>query len=151
MSNLTRCFQFTGRLPCAETILIFLAPALARPCLTIQTSAFSTSQPHPVRMRQRRHNPDRGVSALRRSGLGRPLSVNEVVRKEGLPRPVLDPKRRSKVSVDPEHALYGFFNSEKALLTKLDDEAAHGMSTSCLEKEAVSRAYGELGGQDEGM
>ena len=87
-------------------------------------------------MRQRRHNPDRGVSALRRSGLGRPLSVNEVVRKEGLPRPVLDPKRRSKVSVDPEHALYGFFNSEKALLTKLDDEAAHGMSAPCPEKSS---------------
>ena len=48
--------------------------------------------------------------------------------KEPLPQPVLDPARRSKVKVDPNHGLWGFFNKDKRSLTTPEQEAAHGLS-----------------------
>jgi len=44
-----------------------------------------------------------------------------------LPKPVLDPAKRPKVQVDPDHGLWGFFNEDKKLLTRPKDEAAHGI------------------------
>jgi len=48
--------------------------------------------------------------------------------KEPLPQPVLDPARRSKVKVDANHGLWGFFNKAKKSLTTPEQEAAHGLS-----------------------
>lgn len=49
---------------------------------------------------------------------------------EPLPQPVLDPKRRSKVQVDPDHGLWGFFNREKQALTKPEEDHAHGRAAN---------------------
>ena len=46
--------------------------------------------------------------------------------KQPLPQPVLDPERRSKVKVDDNHGLWGFFNKAKGALTTPEEEAAHG-------------------------
>lgn len=43
-----------------------------------------------------------------------------------LPKPVLDPKRRSKIQVDPNHGLWGFFNRERKALSTPDEDNAHG-------------------------
>ncbi len=85
---------------------IFLAPLLeASPK---QRSHFSSSPP--VWQRRRRDgNPNRGVSALRRTGLRYPVSMS----KEPLPEPVLDPKKRSKIAVDENHGLWDFFNKDR--------------------------------------
>ncbi|KAL9104397.1 MAG: hypothetical protein Q9163_000655 [Psora crenata] len=106
---------------------IFLAPILSPgPSLFSQASSFSTSPSLAYRKRHRDKNPDRGVSGLRRKPPTKALSISGIVRAEGLPKPVLDPKRRSQVEVDPNHGLYGFFNEDKELLTKPNAEAAHG-------------------------
>ncbi|KAL6717258.1 54S ribosomal protein L4 mitochondrial [Lecanora helva] len=47
---------------------------------------------------------------------------------EALPKPVLDPKKRTKIEGDPNHGLWGFFNSEKKALTTPEQEQAHGRS-----------------------
>ena len=98
---------------------IFLAPSLLQtPGVSIP---FSTTPIHNKRTRDYCKN--RGVSALRRTGLRRPVSMS----KEPLPEPVLDPEKRSKVYVNPNHGLWGFFNKERTSLTKPEDEAKHGM------------------------
>src|SRR5215469_12786711 len=55
----------------------------------------------------RDNNPERGVSTQRHTGLRQPVSVS----KTPLPKPVLDPSKRSKVEVDPDHGLWQFFHS----------------------------------------
>lgn len=105
-----------------ETPPIFLAPLLACPFVsTIHQSQFSTSTPSCDR-RRRDGNPDRGVSALRRTGLRNPVGMS----KEPLPRPLLNPKKRSKVTVDQNHGLWGFFNKDKKALSTPEDDNAHG-------------------------
>ena len=103
---------------------VFLAPLLAS-CVSSSSprSQFSTTTALSGKYRKRRDgNPNRGVSALRRTGLrfrvgmsGRPL-----------PKPVLDPERRSKVQVDPNHGLWGFFNKDKTALTTPEEDNSFG-------------------------
>ena len=106
---------------------LFLAPLLI-PSLRVshQISNFSTAANlcarHKAYRKRRDGNPNRGVSALRRTGLRYPVGMS----KEPLPQPVLDPKRRSKVQGDPNHGLWGFFNSEKVALTTPKEDRAHG-------------------------
>ena len=107
--------------PILEPPPIFLAPSLRVHPLWVGTSTFSTSAAYYKRTRDYCKN--RGVSALRRTGLRRPISMS----KEPLPEPVLDPEKRSKVQVNPNHGLWGFFNKERTSLTKPEDEAKHGM------------------------
>lgn len=45
-----------------------------------------------------------------------------------LPEPVLDPEKRSKVKVDENHGLWGFFSKERNLLTQPLQEAKFGES-----------------------
>lgn len=112
-----------------ETPPIFLAPILACPFVsTIHQSQFSTSTPSYDR-RRRDGNPERGVSALRRTGLRHPVGMS----KEPLPQPLLNPKKRSKVTVDEKHGLWGFFNKDKKSLSTPEEDHAHGMSFVCLE------------------
>lgn len=102
----------------------FLAPCLAqrRIISRIQAATFSTSQTTPY---PRDRNKTRGVSPIRRTGLREPLSVS----KYPLPKPVLDPKKRTSVVVDENHGLWGFFNKEKTALATPEEDFAHGRST----------------------
>lgn len=112
-----------------ETPPIFLAPILACPYVsTNHRSHFSTSAPSCGRER-RDGNPNRGLSALRRTGLRYPVGMSKVP----LPEPVLNPKMRSKVTVDEKHGLWGFFNKARTLLSTPEEDNAHGMSLVCLE------------------
>lgn len=107
-----------------ETPPIFLAPILACPYVSSNYgSHFSTSTPSCGRER-RDGNPNRGLSALRRTGLRHPIGMSKVP----LPVPVLEPERRSKVTVDEKHGLWGFFNKGRTLLSTPEEEDAHGMS-----------------------
>lgn len=108
---------------------IFLAPMLACPVVsTNHQSHFSTSTPSSGRER-RDGNRHRGESALRRTGLRHPVGMSKVP----LPKPLLDPKRRSQVKVDENHGLWGFFNKERTSLSTPEEDNAHGMSLLCLD------------------
>jgi large subunit ribosomal protein L47 len=43
-----------------------------------------------------------------------------------LPKPVVDPKKRSKMEVDADHGLWGFFNKDKTLLSEPQEDSNHG-------------------------
>lgn len=104
---------------------VFLAPS---PFLYCQTPAsFSTSSPVAQRRTRSKHapHPNRGVSALRRTGLRNPVEMD----KYPLPVPVLDPEKRSKVAVDKKHGLWGFFRSDKKALNTPEETAAFGSAT----------------------
>jgi len=117
----------------------YLAPCLVRNSPTYfsqalnsppQAHTFSTSPTlHP-----RDQNRNRGVSALRRTGLRQPLSVS----KEPLPVPQLDSSKRSKPIVDENHGLWGFFNKKKACLPTPEEDYAHGRAWTVNELRAKS-------------
>ncbi|KAF2226815.1 mitochondrial 39-S ribosomal protein L47 (MRP-L47)-domain-containing protein [Elsinoe ampelina] len=94
----------------------FLLPSLYHP----QVRSFSSS---PV-TQKRESNKKRGLSALRRTGLrkGQTLSVKLA----NLPRPVLDPKKRSRIAVDPDHGLYKFFRSTEVSMTTPEELGKYG-------------------------
>ncbi|TVY68674.1 54S ribosomal protein L4 [Lachnellula suecica] len=102
----------------------FLLPSLLAPIQ--QTSPFSStsSGQYPRDM-----NRERGVSTIRHTGLRQPVSVS----KEPLPKPVLDPKKRSQVQVDENHGLWGFFHSRDKPLNTPEEDAAHGRAWSVEE------------------
>ncbi|KAH0543440.1 54S ribosomal protein L4 mitochondrial [Glutinoglossum americanum] len=106
----------------------FLVPSLSSVAtsFTSQSALFSTFQPQSF---PRDRNPNRGVSAVRRTGPREPLSVSKLP----LPQPVLDPSKRSKVSVDENHGLWQFFNKERTTLSKPEDDYAHGRPWSTEE------------------
>ncbi|MCJ1341351.1 54S ribosomal protein L4 mitochondrial [Bachmanniomyces sp. S44760] len=105
---------------------IFLTPFLQQLAIKPSRLDFSTTAQKSLRTRDR--NKNRGVSALRRTGLKKPLSMS----KEPLPQPVLDPAKRSKIQVDPNHGLWGFFKDKKALSTP-EEDYAHGRPWSVEE------------------
>ncbi|KAI9833548.1 MAG: 54S ribosomal protein L4 mitochondrial [Phylliscum demangeonii] len=92
------------------------APAPAR--APAARRAFSRTAPKLARDKNR----NRGVSALHRSGPRQALSVS----KEPLPRPVLDPEKRTKFVTDPGHGLWGFFNADRTTLSTPEQDHAHG-------------------------
>ena len=108
---------------CRQQPPVFLAPSLLCPFPAhYHRSHFSTSTP--VQHRRRKGaNPDRGVSALRRTGPRFAFGMS----KYPLPQPVLDPLKRSEIKVDEKHGLWGFFNQYRQLLTQPRDEIEHGM------------------------
>ena len=130
MANSLGLRSLCSRLRTRELPPDFLAPALAStPAPKNQQHGFSTTAAVNARrtvripVRQRKdNNRHRGESALRRTGPKYLLAMM----KEPLPKPVLDPARRSKVQVDPKHALWGFFNSEKQPLSTPVQDYAHG-------------------------
>ena len=116
-----------GPLAISSRLLDGLSPFLAPALIGLQLPSigappgvkFSTTRPrHLPRDRSR----SRGVSALRRTGPRQPLSVS----KDPLPRPVLDPSRRSKVQVDENHGLWQFFDQERTALNTPEQDNAHG-------------------------
>ncbi|KAI9783503.1 MAG: 54S ribosomal protein L4 mitochondrial [Geoglossum umbratile] len=112
----------------SETPPPFLVPSLSSAVASslVRVSRFSTSQPQGF---PRDRNPDRGVSAIRRTGTREPLSVSNLP----LPKPVLDPSKRSKVQVDENHGLWQFFNKERTAISKPEDDYAHGRPWSAEE------------------
>lgn len=104
---------------------IFLAPLLASiPQSLHQRSSFSTTATLSVRAKRKRDgNPHRGESALRRTGLRYPNAMS----KQPLPQPVLDPSKRTKIQVDPNHGLWGFFNKDRKALSTPQELGQRGM------------------------
>ena len=109
-------------------IPIFLAPVIASiPPSLHQRSSFSSTATLSARKRHKRDgNPHRGESALRRTGLRYPVGMS----KQPLPQPVLDPSKRSKIEVDPNHGLWGFFNKDRKALTPPGGDIERGMLRS---------------------
>jgi large subunit ribosomal protein L47 len=107
----------------------FLLPALLAPCQ--QSSPFSTSS---SRLYPRDMNRDRGVSTQRRTGLRQPLSVS----KTPLPEPVRDPKKRSKIEVDPDHGLWDFFHSKEKPMNTPTEDSEHGRAWKAEELRSKS-------------
>jgi len=112
-----------GVLSQAPSRTAILPPAFLLPAFTTaQTSSFSSTTTHRAR---KDGNPARGISALRRSGLGKRLRSLSV-KLENLPKPVLDSQRRSKVEVDDDHGLWDFFPPARTALASPEDLNAHG-------------------------
>jgi large subunit ribosomal protein L47 len=124
---------------------LFLAPALAHlslftstfraqpSCLRPHTpsrarpfSATSSPQARPVR---REKNKSRGVSAIRRTG----PRVPSPIAKYELPQPVRDPPARKEFKTNPDHGLWGFFNSDKTAMSSPEEELAHGRAWTYAE------------------
>lgn len=97
----------------------FLTPSLSLPIT--QTKPFSSTASHNAR---KDRNPKRGISALRHTGLRKRQTLS--VKLSALPKPVLDPRRRSAVEVNPEHGLYDFFNADRSSMMTPKELQAHG-------------------------
>ena len=106
----------------------FLAPALFAPKLSPRVSQFSTTSPNFKRKKRIDGNPDRGISALRRTGPKRRLAMDQFP----LPEPVMDVDKRPALETDKDHGLWGFFNKDRTLLTEPLTEGQHGRSCKHL-------------------
>lgn len=106
----------------------FLVPSLLIPN---QLSSFSTSSSNNF---PRDYNRERGVSTQRRTGPREALSVS----KSSLPVPVLDPAKRSKVQVDPNHGLWEFFHSKDKPFNTPEEDDGHGRAWSVEELRGKS-------------
>ncbi|EON68261.1 hypothetical protein W97_07519 [Coniosporium apollinis CBS 100218] len=121
---LARRLRPSSCLQTAEPLFGSLVPSLPPkrvhpvPCVL----RFSTSQSQLYPRRDR--NSDRGVSAVRRTGL-RPRQTLSV-KKLDLPTPVLDPSKRSKLQVDEDHGLWQFFGTERRAMALPEEVGAHG-------------------------
>ncbi|RDL33657.1 54S ribosomal protein L4, mitochondrial [Venustampulla echinocandica] len=102
----------------------FLLPSLLSGAQ--QTSPFSSTS---STYYPRDNNRERGVSTQRRTGLRQPVSVS----KTPLPKPVLNPEKRSKVEVDPDHGLWQFFHSKDKPMNTPEEDHAHGRPWSVEE------------------
>ena len=103
----------------------FLLPAFSS---ASQSASFSSST---TRAARKDGNPARGISAIRRTGLNKKAKLS--VDLDKLPKPVLDPARRSQVQVDEDHGLWGFFNKERSPLQTPEQLHAHGRAWTVQE------------------
>lgn len=108
----------------------FLIPAFSN---AAQTAGFSSST---TRSARKDGNPSRGMSAIRRSGLNKKVKLS--VNPENVPKPVLDPARRSKVQVDEDHGLWGFFSQDRSALQTPTELHAHGRGWTTQELRSKS-------------
>ncbi|KAH8750519.1 mitochondrial 39-S ribosomal protein L47 (MRP-L47)-domain-containing protein [Diaporthe sp. PMI_573] len=88
-----------------------------------QSCLFSTTAPLSKRRRNRDHNRNRGLSAIRGTGTREVLSVDNVP----LPRPV-DREEFPEVLTDGDHGLWDFFYSKEKPLNTPEEDADHGRS-----------------------
>ena len=113
-----------SRLPCTVTVNVlptFLIPSIStQPLLRQLPCSFPYAKAgyHKTADRNRK----RGVSALRRTGPKYPLSVSKLP----LPQPVLEPEKHSKIEVDENHGLWGFFDKSRKSMLPPEEMAAHG-------------------------
>lgn len=108
----------------------FLLPAFSS---ASQTASFSSST---TRAARKDGNPARGISAIRRTGMNKKVKLSVDV--ENLPKPVLDPARRSKLQVDEDHGLWGFFNKDRTPLQTPEEMHAHGRGWTLQELRSKS-------------
>ncbi|KAM0718413.1 hypothetical protein Q7P37_005483 [Cladosporium fusiforme] len=108
----------------------FLVPAFSS---ASQTSNFSTSA---TRAARKDGNPARGISAIRRTGMNKKIKLSVDVK--NLPKPVLDPARRSKVETSENHGLWEFFNADRVALQTPVQIHAHGRGWTLQELRAKS-------------
>lgn len=125
---LRRALQSCQRsgLAAAQRPLAPVSAAPARPSLSgqqQQTGLFSTTAPLGKRRKNRDHNRNRGLSAIRGTGTREVLSVDNVP----LPRPV-SANEFPAVVTDPDHGLWDFFYSKDKPLNTPQEDAAHGRS-----------------------
>ena len=106
-----------GGLAMAELPPPYLAPSLH----FTQTSNFSTTPVAAGRSRGRDRNPNRGVSAIHRTGPRFKLSISD----RPLPTPV-PRKDMEKRATNPNHGLWGFFPSSRQALSTPEDDSAFG-------------------------
>lgn len=128
--SISHCLTVSNSSLRTEAPPIFLAPSLARGNkYSFGRAQFSTSTPLLKRRKwqKRDPNPDRGVSALRRTGLRHPVSMSKVP----LPQPV-DPSKRDKHNTAESHRLHGFFNMKRVALSTPEEDEQHGMGRSVL-------------------
>ncbi|KAK7704937.1 54S ribosomal protein L4 mitochondrial [Diaporthe eres] len=88
-----------------------------------QTCLFSTTAALSKRRRNRDHNRNRGLSAVRGTGTREVLSVDN----EPLPRPVARDEF-PEIETDADHGLWDFFYSKDKPLNTPAEDAAHGRS-----------------------
>ncbi|KAJ6264268.1 54S ribosomal protein L4 [Drechslerella dactyloides] len=50
-----------------------------------------------------------------------------------LPKPVMDPSKRTKLVTNPDHGLWGFFNKDKAAIPTPEEDHKHGRAWSVEE------------------
>ena len=106
-------------------------PAFLLPLALQQSNPFSTTAALAKKRGPRRDkNPARGQSALRHTGLKKQRSS---ILPQMLPKPVLDPERRSKVDVNPDHGLWGFFTADREVLQPPTAVASHGRAWTVQE------------------
>ncbi|EME44021.1 hypothetical protein DOTSEDRAFT_53247 [Dothistroma septosporum NZE10] len=106
-----------------------IPPAFLLPSLAIQrTTSFSTTTPHHAR---KDHNRSRGVSALRRTGIGKKQTLS--VKLENLPKPVLDPSQHTPINVDDDHGLWEFFPQDRKAMATPEEMNAHGRAWTVAE------------------
>lgn len=103
--------------------------SLIRPTLrAAQRSASASFHTYPAAALRvtRDRNPDRGVSPLHRRGQKDPLGAA----KYGLPEPVLDMERHTKVVTADDHGMWGFFRNKSGLPTP-EENHKHGSLQYC--------------------
>jgi large subunit ribosomal protein L47 len=105
----------------------FLIPAISAP--------FSTTSSQQKRARKD-GNPRRGVSALYRRGLDKWQLKQMSAAREPLPKPVLDPARRTSVETDPDHGLWEFFPPSRSTMATPAEMSAHGRQWTVQELRA---------------
>ena len=111
-----------------STIPTFPVPGwLSKKSAKVLLSPFSTTSHRSKRDNSR----NRGVSAIHATGLRRRQTLH--VKKEDLPTPVLDPARRAKIEVDPNHGLWQFFNDKRRAISLPEEDYAHGNELHCSE------------------
>jgi len=110
----------------------FLVPSLLGP--KQQTSSYTSTPTTQFPRSTRDANPDRGVSTVRRTGLREPSSVS----RQPLPKPVLDPAKKSKLEVDENHGLWEFFHSKEKPINTPEEDYAHGRSWKVEELRSKS-------------
>lgn len=113
-----------------DAVRSILTPA--SPCTRAPVARFSTSTP----AWKADNNKNRGVSAVRHTGL-RPrqtLSVIKGQKKTPMPVPV---KRTTQIQGDPNHGLYDFFQGKQLMLTPLE-ESQHGTNISLVRNRLIS-------------
>lgn len=108
----------------------FLLPAFSS---AAQTASFSSST---TRTARKDGNPARGISAIRRTGLNKKIKLS--VDANNIPKPVLDPARRSQVEVDFDHGLWGFFGKDRSPLQTPEELHAHGRAWTLQELRSKS-------------
>ncbi|KAF2455106.1 mitochondrial 39-S ribosomal protein L47 (MRP-L47)-domain-containing protein [Lineolata rhizophorae] len=115
----------SSRSPGSPSLSSAPASAPASP-LTSARRAFSTAAARLTRHRGPRgdRNANRGVSALRRTGL-RPRQTLSVG-KDGLPTPVFDAGKRARPEGDEDHGLWGFFGERRKCILTPEEMNAFG-------------------------